>query len=708
MFTIILNAVKENKLFSNVKKSEISFKVTPDKLINRKKEEPVYCEGDAGDFIFLIISGEVVIIKKSFLGKETRELRQTNDFFGEEDFLEEMPRMSMAVATEDTRLLVLNKQEINYYIYLFEPVLSNLKRIPLSENFNKETDNAASFSGESVKKETGENERNSEFQDTPVPEMPEEQGLQEADDLFLSRTNIPDPFAAFIKSEAVKSESFRLSDEIELSEHQDGRDESFSETKAYPADESMLKTEDPAFEDIYASDILEENITPFETGSAPPEEEQILFDAAGKNPCLTSDAAEEETSINETSENILSEESNHMDDDTEKELTGEQLRHIIQAAHIVNSNIKLDDVLNSIVEAARNLTEAERGTLYIVDRDRGELWSKIIDGKGITEIRLKIGEGIAGWVAENKQTVNIKDAKSDPRFASRIDHMSGYETRNMLCFPIVNKSDEVIGVLQLLNGRPGKFTKLDEQFLSALSIHAALALENAELVEKLLQTERITSLGKMANFLIQDIKKPVLVSKRYAEHLKTKQLTPDVAQVVDMLLEQLNHVTDLVQTTSSYSEGKTVLQSVICKINETLDEVLTKLQSNVILRKCEIVRQYDKDTLVKLDRKEFYQCCFHIIRNACDAMPDGGKIFITTKLERNSVEISFRDTGLGIPDSIKDKIFEPFMSHGKKEGTGLGLSITKKIVEDHGGTINVESDLGEGATFTITLPSSAK
>lgn len=708
MFTIILNAVKENKLFSNVRKSEISFKVSPDKIINRKKDEQVYSEGDAGDFIFLIISGEVAIIKKSFLGKETRELRQINDFFGEEDFLEEMPRMSMALATEDTRLLVLNKQEINYYINAFEPVLFNLKRIPLADKVREQTGQAALLPEESLQKETAVNLGVLEAESTTVPEVLPGKNLQEPEDLFLSRTNIPEPFAAFIKGESAEDESFRLTDENEFSEYGSNADESVTEGKITPSDESLLKEDDLVFEDILTSDLLKQTDSPFDSGFTPPGEEQVLFQSGKENPDFSFNAFEEETSISETSGNILSEESNNMDDDTGMELTGEQLRHIIQAAHIVNSNIKLDDVLNSIVEAARNLTEAERGTLYIVDRDRGELWSKIIDGKGITEIRLKIGEGIAGWVAENKQTVNIKDAKSDPRFASRIDHMSGYETRNMLCFPIVNKSDEVIGVLQLLNGRPGKFTKLDEQFLSALSIHAALALENAELVEKLLQTERITSLGKMANFLIQDIKKPVLVSKRYAEHLKTKQLTPDVAQVVDMLIEQLNHVTDLVQTTSSYSEGKTVLQSVICKINETLDEVLTKLQSNVILRKCEIVRQYDKDSLVKLDRKEFYQCCFHIIRNACDAMPDGGKIFITTKLERNSVEISFRDTGLGIPDSIKDKIFEPFMSHGKKEGTGLGLSITKKIVEDHGGTIYVESDLGEGATFTITLPSSAK
>ncbi len=85
-------------------------------------------------------------------------------------------------------------------------------------------------------------------------------------------------------------------------------------------------------------------------------------------------------------------------------------------------------------------------------------------------------------------------------------------------------------------------------------------------------------------------------------------------------------------------------------------------------------------------------------------MPDGGSILISTERKENIVNISIKDNGLGIPDTIIDKIFDPFMTHGKKEGTGLGLSITKKIIEDHSGSISVHSDLGEGTTFVVSLP----
>jgi len=237
-----------------------------------------------------------------------------------------------------------------------------------------------------------------------------------------------------------------------------------------------------------------------------------------------------------------------------------------------------------------------------------------------------------------------------------------------------------------------------------LSIHSAIALNNAEMVEKLLQTERVQSLGKMANFLIQDIKKPILVGKRYAEHLRSKPLAPEILQVIDMLLEQLSQVADLVQTTSSYSEGKTNLRTMNVSLNGTLMDYSSRLEQYTENRHSKIFSEFDKDVTVKIDVREFFQCYTHIIKNACDAMPDGGNISVSTKRFDKKIEIYFRDKGLGIPEGMKEKIFEPFMSYGKKEGTGLGLSITRKIVEALNGSVRVESALGEGATFIITLP----
>lgn len=523
-----------------------------------------------------------------------------------------------------------------------------------------------------------------------------------------------------------------LEDELDLSKYEDPvpdfeseADEETDKPDAQEEGEPAIEENEIEKEPESLEEKLEEELSNFETLSV--DEFKIEDEAEIKKDTATDESTQNvkpEESLSESSdeqsetkdepiEKVIDEPEdqpkrekidmpviNSMDDVPAAEL----IEKVNKAAELVNSNLKIDEVLQNIVNVACDLTHADRGTLYMVDKDKKELWSKIALGNEFKEIKLKLGEGIAGYVAESGEILNIDDVQSDSRFTSRFDKSSGYVTKSMLCYPIRNKNDEVVGVLQLLNSKNNNFSKVDEEFLKALSTHAALALQNAELVEKLLSTERVSSLGKMANFLIQDIKKPIMVSKRYAEHLKAKELPEEVTKVVDMMLDQLNHIADLVQATSSYSEGEIVMRSIVKNINEALDDCIVRDESFVQTRNCNFVKEFDKNVNVKLSEKQFYQAFHHIIKNACDAMPDGGDVVISTKRTDSSVEITFKDSGLGIPESLHEKIFEPFMSHGKKEGTGLGLSITKKIIEEHGGSIKVESETGEGAKFIVSLP----
>ncbi|MCE1189700.1 MAG: cyclic nucleotide-binding domain-containing protein [Ignavibacteria bacterium] len=387
-------------------------------------------------------------------------------------------------------------------------------------------------------------------------------------------------------------------------------------------------------------------------------------------------------------------------------LTREQLHLIIEAAQLVNSHVKLDQVLNQIVQAASALTGADRGTLYIVDNANCEVWSKVIRGDEIEEIRLKFGQGIAGWVAEKGEIVNQADVSVDTRFEPTIDKVTGYRTLNMLCYPIKNKSGIIVAVIQLLNSRNGRFSALDETFLEALSSHIAIALENAELVEQILKTDRLSSLGKVAKFLISDIKKPILTIKQLAEHIKKKNVSPEINQVLSLMIEQSNIVADLVLTTLSYSEGKTVLNKKVLSLHRVLDELLDLLAEYVEYRKTKLFKKYGPDVLVNVDRREMYQAFFQITKNACDSMPQGGDLYVNARLTDagNVAEICFKDKGTGIAPGILERIFEPFMSIGKTHGVGLGLPITEKIIKEHEGTIKIESKEGEGTSVTILLP----
>lgn len=161
-----------------------------------------------------------------------------------------------------------------------------------------------------------------------------------------------------------------------------------------------------------------------------------------------------------------------------------KLRQLIEAAKVLNSTLDLDKLLGVILETALGLVDGDRGTVYLLDRDRQELWSRVLKGDQHIEIRLPTGSGIAGYVAATGDTLNIPDAYFDPRFNPEIDKKSGYRTRTILCMPMKNKDGIIVGVFQLLNKRTGPFREEDEDILGALSVHAAIALENARLHEQ--------------------------------------------------------------------------------------------------------------------------------------------------------------------------------------------------------------------------------
>lgn len=176
---------------------------------------------------------------------------------------------------------------------------------------------------------------------------------------------------------------------------------------------------------------------------------------------------------------------------TEKRQALKDLSGIVEATKRLNSTLDLAELINIILQLATRHTEADRGTVFLTDLEKQEIWSLVGLGLQQHEIRLPMTKGIAGWVAKHGEIVNLRDAYDDPRFESEFDKRLGYRTRTVLCLPIRNKDDQVIGVLQLLNKRTGVFTAGDEGFLAALSDHVALALENAQLHRELLAKQRL-------------------------------------------------------------------------------------------------------------------------------------------------------------------------------------------------------------------------
>lgn len=161
---------------------------------------------------------------------------------------------------------------------------------------------------------------------------------------------------------------------------------------------------------------------------------------------------------------------------------------LLKATSSLGQSLDLEATLKSVMEQARRLMKADRSTLFLLSKEKKELWTKVAkaDGKTMLEIRIPANRGIAGYVASTGKTLNIPDAYEDPRFDPSTDKRTGYRTRSILCMPVFNSAGELIGVTQLINKQQGSFTSSDEEFMQAFNIQAGMALENAKLFETVL------------------------------------------------------------------------------------------------------------------------------------------------------------------------------------------------------------------------------
>jgi HD-GYP domain-containing protein (c-di-GMP phosphodiesterase class II) len=160
-----------------------------------------------------------------------------------------------------------------------------------------------------------------------------------------------------------------------------------------------------------------------------------------------------------------------------------KLQSILEVAKAMTAERNLDRLLALINDEAAKVAEADRCSIFLVDREKQELWSKV--AHGTQEIRIPLGTGIAGAVAARGEVVRIADAYADARFNKKVDADTGYRTRSILCVPMWNTKREVTGVLQALNRRDGEFTEEDAELLVALGGQAASAIENAVLNEEI-------------------------------------------------------------------------------------------------------------------------------------------------------------------------------------------------------------------------------
>ena len=163
------------------------------------------------------------------------------------------------------------------------------------------------------------------------------------------------------------------------------------------------------------------------------------------------------------------------------------LERLLEISSLLTSTLELDELLRTIMSSASELTGAETSSLLLLDEDAGELTVEVATGapgEAVMRQRVPAGEGIAGWVVQHGEPLNVPDPRSDDRFYAGIDEKTGFETRNILAVPMATR-ERTIGVIEVINKRDGSFDDRDAKVATALANHAAIAVENARLYARL-------------------------------------------------------------------------------------------------------------------------------------------------------------------------------------------------------------------------------
>ncbi len=561
---------------------------------------------------------------------------------------------------------------------------------------------------------------------------------------------------------------------------------------------------------------------------------------------------------------------------------------IQEIGRILASDHNLDRVLAEIIKRTTALMQADRSTLFLLGPDGKTMWSKSTHGGTVKTIELGVGQGIAGWVARYGRPVNVKDAYKDQRFDADVDRASGYRTRSILCQPLVDSQQRVLGVIQVLNKCDGYFTTADEDLLAAVASQAAVCIQNSKLyldvvtknidlldtqlkleertkeielffrIERAAATarsteealyatldktiaeypceatalllydqarhclvvdrvtgdagwlrgdisvdqtlagevfqagrprnvrpgsphqraelgvplppgfilhnavcvpisaqegplgcllllnrkkdprgfdsrdlrilgviasrmalsivlgraqeeerkaERLASIGTMLSGVLHDLKTPLTIIGGYSRMMSREDDGEKREEHRARIKKQIGALSTMTGELLAFARGESEILIRKVFVKEFLAELQELLAEEFNRSPVELVVEDEFRGAVKMDADKMKRVVFNLARNAREAMSDaGGRFMVRVTATDTHVQFAFSDDGPGIPPEMEGRLFDSFASYGKENGTGLGLAIVKKIVEEHNGTIAVDSAPTTGTTFRISIP----
>ncbi len=382
---------------------------------------------------------------------------------------------------------------------------------------------------------------------------------------------------------------------------------------------------------------------------------------------------------------------------------------------LLNRLTDIDALLHAVIDESRGLVDAEASSLLLYDEQADDLYFHVAYTEGgdaealRRSLRLKVGEGIAGAVAESRTTIHVPDAARDPRVYRGADSLTKFETRSILAVPMAEGA-RLVGVLEALNKRDGGgFSDYDQRVLEMFGGLAAVAITRARLIEENLREAQLAAVGRAVAGLSHHTKNILMGLNGSLElvdsglHKKNLEL---IAQAWPVLKRSAGRLERVVGDMLAYSKPRQpMLES--CDVSELVAEALDAFEALLANRDIEVTSDTTGAVArVKCDAASMHHALLNLLTNAADAAPAGrGRIHVEAAQRPGGItEISIEDNGHGVDAADRQRIFQPFYSSKGGKGTGLGLAVTAKILAEHGGGVRVERGRLGGARFVLSLP----
>jgi len=378
-----------------------------------------------------------------------------------------------------------------------------------------------------------------------------------------------------------------------------------------------------------------------------------------------------------------------------------ELAALYEVGKELASTLDLNKLLELILDRAITLAQAERGFLVLWDEASGDFEIAVarqFEPREGDDAEAEISRRLIQNVLTQREPVITTNAQEDPRFEAS-ESIVTYRIRSVLAIPLIFKTDLIGAIYVDTRFSLRRFQDTDLALLDAMANQAAVAIHMARLYDslqtrneqleaalaelketqdELVRAERLSTVGKMASSIIHDIKSPLTVIKGYVTFLGGDDLAAEKRQqIARTVINAIDTFTGMTQEILDYAHGETTLILQPVNVRSLVEGVCSFLKTNFARKGIETkIALAFSDTLL-MDAEKMRRAFYNIASNAYDAMGQGGTFTITSGLKDNYVEFHLKDTGPGIPEQIRDTLFEPFVTCDKEHGTGLGLAIAQ-------------------------------